>query len=219
MTGPIRNPIPGTTRAANDGGYDADSGLDILVPVGTPCYAVADGTIIYSEPGHTPWITPPDTPNSVLIELAQPFEYQGHQVNFAWYTHLSRLFRQVPDGSPPVPIKAGEPIGWTGVGNNVPHLHLGLIDDRAQTRTMPQELIAQLVWDGEQPAPVQTSPAAPAEHHAKLYLHDNRVSAMVDGKPVGELELRLLAHADGSLHAWVRGGEVKAKAVTVEVAY
>lgn len=166
----IRNPIPGTTRARNDGGYDADTGLDILVPFGTACYAAADGRIVYSEPGHTPWTTPPDTPNSVLVELAQPFTYQGYQVNYAWYTHLSSLSQQVPDGSEPVPIRAGDLVGHTGIGNRVPHLHFGLVEDRAQTHTMPQELIAQLIWDQAPPVPAPTPPI-PGKVRLRFWAH------------------------------------------------
>lgn len=158
----IRNPIPSTTRK-NDGGYDADSGLDILVPVGTPCLAVADGRVIYSERGHTPWVAnadhPYDTPNSVLLQLDTPVKVAGVTVNFAWYTHLSKLAYQVPDGSEPLVVKSGQVLGWSGTGNNVPHLHLGLVNDRAQTRTVPQRDIANLIWGP--PGGPTTSPTAP----------------------------------------------------------
>lgn len=163
----IQNPIPTSTRAKNNGGYDADSGLDILVPTGTPCLAVADGRIIYSERGHTPWVNPPDTPHSVLLQLDEPFEYRGHKVNFAWYTHLSRLAYSVPDGTEPLVVKAGQVLGWSGVGNKVPHLHLGLISNRAQEegQTMPFPLVAELIWDMERnsEAPPAKSPSKPAE--------------------------------------------------------
>lgn len=159
----IQNPIPTTTRAKNNGGYDADSGLDILVPTGTPCLAVADGRIIYSERGHTSWVNPPDTPNSVLLQLDEPFAYKGHRVNFAWYTHLSRLAYSVPDGTEPLVVKAGQVLGWSGVGNKVPHLHLGLVEDRAQAHIMPHALVAELVWDhAGSPAPADPGPQPPA---------------------------------------------------------
>ncbi len=197
----IRNPIPGTTREHNDGGYDADSGLDILTPRGTRCYAVADGRIIYSEPGHTTWSTPPDTPNSVLIELDEPFEYGGHQVNFAWYTHLSALAQHVPDGSSPVAIRAGDLVGETGLGNQVPHLHLGLVEDRAQTHTMPQELIAQLIWDQAPPNP---EPAEPTDKtRVRFWAHPgaNRLR-LTRALPAGDYQL-LAAGGDAGGAAWV----------------
>ena len=32
-----------------------------------------------------------------------------------------------------IPIKAGQRLGTMGVANNVPHLHIGFVEDRAQT--------------------------------------------------------------------------------------
>ena len=48
------NPVP-SSGWDNNGGYDSDSGLDIIVPVGTKCVSAADGIIEYAERGHTPW--------------------------------------------------------------------------------------------------------------------------------------------------------------------
>ena len=205
---PLRNPIPGTSRARNDGGYDADSGLDILVPVGTPCYAVADGRIIYSEHGHTTWVNPPDTPNSVLIQLDHPFDYQGHRVNFAWYTHLSSLAQAIPDGSMPVPIRAGDLVGKTGLGNQVPHLHLGLVEDRAQTRTMPQELIAQLIWDQAPPTP--QPPPVPGKIRLQFWAHPgaNRLR-LPQGLEPGDYQL-LATGGDAAGGVWLDIGRIPA---------
>lgn len=183
----LRNPIPGTTQAQNRG-YAGDTGLDIGVPVGTPCYAVADGWIVYSEPGHTPWVAdaahPHDTANSVLLSLKEPFSYKGHRVTYAWYTHLSKLAHRVPDGSTPLEVKAGDLIGWTGTGNNNPHLHLGLISNRAQEegQTMPFPLVAELIWDQAAPVP----PAAAKELELTVYLHGGKHSVRL--RNAGELD-------------------------------
>ena len=72
-------------------GYDGDTGLDIAAPKGTTCYAAASVTIVYSEPGHTPWNKYPDTANSVLIRLDNSFNFEGLMINYIWYTHLSQL--------------------------------------------------------------------------------------------------------------------------------
>jgi murein DD-endopeptidase MepM/ murein hydrolase activator NlpD len=157
--GQIQNPLPGTTRAKNDGGYDADSGLDILVPVGTQAFAGADGDLIYAEYGHTPWGTTEnvgiDTPHSALIKLASPLTVDQTTYNFIWYTHLSALDMNLADGSPPIRVKAGDKVGKTGIGNKVPHLHFGVVQDRAQTVTLPQRRVADVIWPAEAlPVPV-----------------------------------------------------------------
>ena len=145
-------PVPGATAAAN-GAYAADTGIDILVPVGSPVVAAASGTIVYSERGHTPWNTPPDTPNSVLMALDRPIPYQGREYGLLWYTHLSRLRFQVPDGSGHGPhLSQGDLVGWSGVGNRVPHVHMGIAADRPQTLFVPPgQLVAWLGWQGGDP--------------------------------------------------------------------
>ena len=50
----LNNPVPGSGWNEN-GGYDGDSGLDILVPANTPCICAADGVVEYAELGHTIW--------------------------------------------------------------------------------------------------------------------------------------------------------------------
>jgi len=141
----IINPVPGTTRK-NNGGYDSDTGLDILVPFGSPVVAAADGEIIYSERGHTPWVNPPDTPFSILIRLKKPFKYEGVTYYAIWYTHLSELKRLVKDGAKPVQIKQGAVIGKTGCGNRVPHLHFGIVKNRQQTAFLGHQEIAKIIW-------------------------------------------------------------------------
>lgn len=159
----ILNPVPGTTQARNDGHYPGDSGCDINVPVGTPVVACADGEIVYSEFGHTPWVPcpthPHDTPGSVLIRLAQPLVVDGRTYYYAWYTHMSRLEHQVPDGGARHPVRAGERLGLTGTGNDVPHLHFALLVDRRQRDEddwMAPARVASLVWP--------SAPARPPLH-------------------------------------------------------
>jgi len=43
----LTNPVPGSGWNEN-GGYDGDSGLDILVPANTPCVCAADGVVEYA---------------------------------------------------------------------------------------------------------------------------------------------------------------------------
>ena len=155
------SPIKGLqSKQGWDGHYPADSGADINVPVGTEVYAIADGQIIYSERGHTPWGTSInagiDTPYSVLVKLDAPFIYRGRTYYFYWMTHLSELYINVPDGSTTRPVKMGDKLGKTGLGNKVPHLHLGLIINRQQASEadwMAPATLAALIktWGDEMP--------------------------------------------------------------------
>ena len=145
------NPVP-TSGWNENGGYDGDSGLDILVPANTPCVCAADGVIEYAEPGHTPWYE--DTyygngifnpPHSVRIRLDEPIELNGETYYFIWYTHLYKVDSSIFNKEE-VPIKAGDPVGRTGIGNRVPHLHFGVIKDRPQNVCMSHQEIAELIW-------------------------------------------------------------------------
>lgn len=123
------NPVPSGGRM---GGYRGDSGLDILAPPGTPVVAAGSGTIVYSERGHTPWVNGRDTPNSILIELDQPFVHKGVSYPYIWYTHMRDLFYNVPSGGTGQRIEQGTPLGTVGYGNQVPHLHFGVVQDLPQ---------------------------------------------------------------------------------------
>jgi murein DD-endopeptidase MepM/ murein hydrolase activator NlpD len=147
----LMNPVPGSGWNEN-GGYDGDSGLDILVPAGTPCICAADGVVEYAELGHTTWKEDTfygnntyDPPHSVRIRLDKPITSNGKTYYLIWYTHLYKVDPSILDKFD-VPIQAGDPIGLTGIGNRVPHLHFGVIQDREQTVCMPHQDIAELIW-------------------------------------------------------------------------
>jgi hypothetical protein len=119
------NPMPGGVMA----GYQADTGLDIA---GTPrpVYALAAGTLDYSEPGHTLWTGPGDTANCVRFELDEPIPWKGHLVTHVYYAHLSKLETLQPEGaSPRRHVEGGELLGVSGVARHSPHLHIGLLLD------------------------------------------------------------------------------------------
>jgi murein DD-endopeptidase MepM/ murein hydrolase activator NlpD len=121
----LHNPMPGGVFA----GYQADTGLDIA---GTrlPVYSIAAGTLDYSEPGHTLWTGPKDTPNCVRVELDTPIPWKNRRITHVYYAHLSKLETLQHEGETPRRhVEAGELLGVSGVANHSPHLHLGLLLD------------------------------------------------------------------------------------------
>ena len=121
----LHSPMPGGVVM----GYPGDTGLDIAGNR-MPVYAIAAGTLDYSEHGHTLWIGPRDTAFTVRLRLDQPIPYQGRRITHVWYAHLSKLqFHQAEGATKRIRVRAGERLGVSGVGNGSPHLHLGLLLD------------------------------------------------------------------------------------------
>ena len=110
-------------------GYRADTGLD-LAGDRMPVYAIAAGTLDYSEPGHTLWTGPRDSPNCVRIKLDEPIPWKDRRITHIYYAHLSAIEYHQPEGSPTrIRIQAGERLGVSGVARGSPHLHLGFLLD------------------------------------------------------------------------------------------
>ena len=119
------NPMPGGVMA----GYQADTGLDIAGSP-RPVFALASGTLDYSEPGHTLWTGASDTASCVRFELDAPIPWKGRQITHVYYAHLSKLAHLQPEGTTPRRhVEAGELLGSSGVANHSPHLHIGLLLD------------------------------------------------------------------------------------------
>lgn len=191
------NPIPGASWK-NNGGYDADSGLDILVDPGTSCVAAASGVVEYAEPGHTPWVedTDPNTPGfqgpwSVRIRLSSPVVVNGKKYPWIWYTHLQSVDPSIRNQFE-VPISAGAPIGKTGVGNKVPHLHFGILADQAQNNTLRWQDVAHQIWGdpGAPPRPA-SEPAHGLDRVIKLFVNSDSgtlKASLVEGDRVTPLK-------------------------------
>jgi hypothetical protein len=110
-------------------GYRADTGLDIAGSP-RPVHAIAAGTLDYSEPGHTLWVGPRDTANTIRIELDEPIPFEGRRVTHVWYAHLSALERIQREGDlPRARVAAGDKLGVSGRANGSPHLHIGMLLD------------------------------------------------------------------------------------------
>ncbi|MEG2510907.1 MAG: M23 family metallopeptidase, partial [Bacilli bacterium] len=127
-----------------DGGSSYEhAGIDLFNKVGTPVYAVADGTIMYSEWGHTVNKAKQETAYSVKIKLDKIFEYDGkwakgftpnieyyngsRLASYAFYTHMIGIRYRANSSIGTRKVKQGELIGWTGYAN-APHLHLSIYD-------------------------------------------------------------------------------------------
>jgi hypothetical protein len=71
-------------------GYAGDTGLDIGGSP-RPVFAIAAGTLQYSEPDRTVWTGPRDTANSVRFARDQSIVYKGRRITHVYYTHISKL--------------------------------------------------------------------------------------------------------------------------------
>jgi hypothetical protein len=114
------------------GGWAGDTGLDIAGDH-LEVFALAAGTLDYSEWGHTRWTSGKDTAFSVRLALDEPIPWGDageHRVTHVYYTHLSKVDTLQPEGSEKKKhVTTGERIGISGIGNGTPHLHLGLLLD------------------------------------------------------------------------------------------
>jgi len=146
------NPTPNTNILENKGGYAADTGLDIMGKTGDPIVSPVDGILEYAERGHTAQMGQDSDPTkpgiqdqlSFRIRLDSPFTFEGKKVNFVYGTHLSTLDPAVANKSN-ISIKAGQRLGTMGVANNVPHLHIGFIEDRLQKRFLNFQEVRRLL--------------------------------------------------------------------------
>jgi murein DD-endopeptidase MepM/ murein hydrolase activator NlpD len=121
----LHSPMPGGFL----GGWNGDTGLDIAGNR-LDVFAIGAGTLDYSEWGHTLWKRGRDTPYSVRLALDEPIPWGEHRVTHVYYTHLSKVENQQAEGAATRKhVEAGERIGVSGIGNGVPHLHLGLLLD------------------------------------------------------------------------------------------
>lgn len=125
------------------GNWQSDNAVDIAVPVGTPVYAVSNGTI-----------------NSRIgaFDSKDP-HLQGLRVtvngpsNSYYYAHLSKLAVKAGET-----VKAGQLLGYSGEANGVAHLHF------AQENGNPLNVqggVPPADTGGTQPAPPPGAPAAP----------------------------------------------------------
>jgi len=171
---PFINPTPNTNLKTQKGGYSADTGLDIHGNIGDPIVSPVDGTLEYAEEGHSAQANQDSDPtkpgfqpqHSFRIKLDKPFTYQGKTVNFVYGTHLSSLDSSVANKSG-IKIKQGQLMGQMGQANNVPHLHLGLVGDRAQTEFLNFKEVDALLGGRFTPDESQRTQVSPASQSTR----------------------------------------------------
>ena len=124
----LASPMPGGFL----GGWGGDTGLDIAGDH-LPVFAIAAGSLDYSEWGHTRWTTGRDTAFSVRLRLDEPIpwgESGERKITHVYYTHLSKVETTQAEGAiTRKHVDAGERIAISGIGNGTPHLHFGLLLD------------------------------------------------------------------------------------------
>lgn len=108
------------------------NGIDFMTYFGTPIYSPVDGTLMYSEWGHTSNKGGDETAYSVSIRLNKAQTVQGQSVDTIFLTHMSGIrYRCSSISSCNRKVKKGELLGFVGnaAGTSTsigwaPHLHM-----------------------------------------------------------------------------------------------
>lgn len=110
------------------------TGIDFMANFGTPIYSPVDGTLVYSEWGHTKNKGGDETSYSVTLKLKKSVTVQGVSVDTVFLTHMSGIiYRCSSTSNCNRTVKKGELVGFSGnaAGNSTsigwaPHLHMTL---------------------------------------------------------------------------------------------
>lgn len=110
------------------------NGIDIMAPIGTPIYSPVNGTLMYSEWGHTKNKGSDETAYTVSIAMNSPLTYNGKQYDKIFLTHMSGIINRCSNTSEcNKKVRQGELIGFVGnaagsasSGGYAPHLHMSI---------------------------------------------------------------------------------------------
>ena len=107
------------------------NGMDIMAVFGTPIYSPVDGSLMYSEWGHTVNRGGDETAYTVSINLSDPITINGKKIATVFMTHMSGIRYRCATGACNRNIKKGELIGFVGNAAGsatsvgwAPHLHM-----------------------------------------------------------------------------------------------
>ena len=113
------------------------NGIDIMAAFGTPVYSPVDGTMDYSEWGHTVNKSGNETSYTVSIKMDGYITIDGKSVNRFFLTHMSGIRYRCNSSNCSRRVKMGELIGFTGNASGstcgasgwAPHLHMTVYPD------------------------------------------------------------------------------------------
>lgn len=109
------------------------NGIDFMAVFGTPIYSPVDGTLEYSEWGHTGNTGGDETAYSLSILMDRPTNVGGKTIGTIFLTHMSGIRYRCGRGSCNRKVKKGELVGFVGnaagsatTGGWAPHLHMSM---------------------------------------------------------------------------------------------
>ena len=121
-----------TTTGSYKFAYEHD-GLDIGSKFGTPVYSPIDGTLVYSEWGHTANKGRDETSYSISIKSDKVVTYNGVKIDTVFLTHLSGIRYRCSENKCNRKVSQGELLGFSGTASGdaisigwAPHLHITL---------------------------------------------------------------------------------------------
>lgn len=124
------------------------NGIDFMAVFGTPIYSPVDGTLQYSEWGHTGNKGWDETAYSASIVMDRPVTFNGKTIGQIFLTHMSGIRYRCSSCN--IKVKKGQLLGFSGnaagsatSGGWAPHLHMsmypvGKYDQGLQTREIEQ---------------------------------------------------------------------------------
>ncbi|WP_310426575.1 hypothetical protein, partial [Chamaesiphon sp. VAR_48_metabat_135_sub] len=190
-------PVVGATNSRG-GGYPADTGLDMMTPIGSKVVAAGAGTLEYAEDGHVRQIgedVDPTTPGfqkqkSVRVKLDTPIEYQGKTYEYNYYTHLRSIASELLNKGThsrtglrqPTRIEAGQFLGETGTAGGGPHLHFGISADREQRNHLNYQEVHDVLFGTKDTSPKSVGKVLPVQANqiAQVAPTTDRVVPQVD---------------------------------------